>query len=193
MSLSPKQKKFCREYLVDHNGSQAAIRAGYSPKAAKEQASRLLTNANIKDFIAKLSKPMEMDLAVTAHKVLNQMARRAYVDPLSFFKEIEVNGVLRIVTKFPSELTEDQRMAVDDMKIGEDERPIYRLANKDVSLDKLGKHLKLFTDMDPLVQSFTVMGQVLVDGKPLVFNVGQPAPQFDIKNAPKPKDTPNGH
>ena len=79
-------------------------------------------------------------------------------------------------------------MAVDEMTIGKDERPIYRLANKDVSLDKLGKHLKLFTDMDPLVQSFTVMGQVLIDGKPLVFNVGQPAPQFDIKNAPKPKE-----
>lgn len=49
--MTAKQKRFCDEYLIDTNGAQAAIRAGYSPKAAKEQAARLLTNANIKSYI----------------------------------------------------------------------------------------------------------------------------------------------
>ena len=39
--LTPKQTLFVAEYLVDHNGKQAAIRAGYAPRSAEMQASRL--------------------------------------------------------------------------------------------------------------------------------------------------------
>lgn len=46
--LSPKRQRFVDEYVIDFNGTQAAIRAGYSPRTAKEQAARLLTNANVK-------------------------------------------------------------------------------------------------------------------------------------------------
>lgn len=50
--LTDKQKKFCDEYLVDLNGTQAAIRAGYSEKTAQEQSSRLLSNVIAKNYIA---------------------------------------------------------------------------------------------------------------------------------------------
>ncbi len=39
--MSPKQQAFVREYLVDHNGAAAAIRAGYSPKTSKQKAHQL--------------------------------------------------------------------------------------------------------------------------------------------------------
>ena len=42
MTLTAKQARFVEEYLVDLNGTQAAIRAGYSPKTAAATASRLL-------------------------------------------------------------------------------------------------------------------------------------------------------
>jgi phage terminase small subunit len=45
--LTEKQRQFVREFLVDLNATQAAIRCGYSPKAAKQQGSRLLTYANV--------------------------------------------------------------------------------------------------------------------------------------------------
>ena len=45
--MKAKQAQFVAEYLIDHNATQAAIRAGYSERSAKEQASRLLTNANV--------------------------------------------------------------------------------------------------------------------------------------------------
>ena len=51
MSLTPKQQAFVDEYLVDLNGAQAAIRAGYSEKAAKEIAAENLTKPNIKAAI----------------------------------------------------------------------------------------------------------------------------------------------
>ena len=56
MSLSPKQSRFIDEYLIDLNGAQAAIRAGYSPRCAKEQASRLLTYANVQAEIEEMNR-----------------------------------------------------------------------------------------------------------------------------------------
>jgi len=47
MKLTPKQKKFCQEYMIDSNGTQAAIRAGYSKKTAREQACRQLTKVHV--------------------------------------------------------------------------------------------------------------------------------------------------
>ena len=52
--LEEKQKMFCKEYLVDFNGTQAAIRARYSKKTANEQASRLLTKVNVQTYLKQL-------------------------------------------------------------------------------------------------------------------------------------------
>ena len=52
--LEEKQKMFCKEYLVDFNGTQAAIRAGYSKKTANEQASRLLAKVNVQTYLKQL-------------------------------------------------------------------------------------------------------------------------------------------
>lgn len=49
--MNAKQKRFCDEYLIDCNATQAAIRAGYSKKTAKVTGAKLLTNANLKNYI----------------------------------------------------------------------------------------------------------------------------------------------
>jgi len=54
--MTPKEIKFCQEYLVDLNGTQAAIRAGYSKRSAKEIASENLTKPNIKKWIEEQQK-----------------------------------------------------------------------------------------------------------------------------------------
>ena len=46
--LTPKQKAFIKEYLIDRNGKQAAIRVGYSPATAENQASRLLSKDKVR-------------------------------------------------------------------------------------------------------------------------------------------------
>lgn len=56
MALTDKQKRFCEEYLIDLNATQAAIRAGYSPKTAEQTASRLLRNVKVQEYIAKDKK-----------------------------------------------------------------------------------------------------------------------------------------
>jgi len=69
--LTPKQKMFCKEYLIDLNAAQAAIRAGYSKKTAKEQGHRLLTNVHIADYVQKNMNKRSEKTEITADYVLN--------------------------------------------------------------------------------------------------------------------------
>ena len=76
-SLNAKQEAFCREYIIDLNATQAAIRAGYSEKTAKSIGSRLLTNVDIQDFIAKLKIERSGRVQIDADWVL-MAAKRVY-------------------------------------------------------------------------------------------------------------------
>ena len=53
--MTDKQERFCEEYMIDLNATQAAIRAGYSPKTANEQGSQLLAKLSIQNRIAQSS------------------------------------------------------------------------------------------------------------------------------------------
>jgi phage terminase small subunit len=70
-TLNPKQERFGQEYLVDHNGKQAAIRVGYSEKTAEVQASRMLTYAKVKDRVAELELAAQKRTDVTVDFVIN--------------------------------------------------------------------------------------------------------------------------
>ena len=68
--LEEKQKMFCKEYLVDFNGTQADIRAGYSKKTANEQASRLLTKVNVQTYLKKLIEKRNERTKITQDEVI---------------------------------------------------------------------------------------------------------------------------
>ena len=71
--LSPKQERFAREYLVDLNATQAAIRAGYSPKTAYSMGQRLLKNVEVQAFIQSAKQERAEKLARSAQDVLNDI------------------------------------------------------------------------------------------------------------------------
>lgn len=73
--LTEKQKRFCHEYITDHNGAQAAIRAGYSAKAAKETGYENLTKPHIIEYIAELEQTVYEKLGITKERILQEQAR----------------------------------------------------------------------------------------------------------------------
>lgn len=73
MKLTAKQEMFCKEYLVDLNATQAAIRAGYSEDSAKEIGCENLTKPNIKEYIDKAMKERSQRVEITADYVLNNI------------------------------------------------------------------------------------------------------------------------
>ena len=68
--LNEREKIFCREYVKQGNGAQSAIKAGYSKKNARVQASQLLTRANIQKEIARLSEKREKSAIMSAQEVM---------------------------------------------------------------------------------------------------------------------------
>lgn len=73
MALTKKQENFCREYIIDCNATQAAIRAGYSAKTAKVIASENLTKPYINNRIAELMKEKEEAQIAKADEVLRYL------------------------------------------------------------------------------------------------------------------------
>ncbi|ANU13476.1 Phage terminase, small subunit [Planococcus halocryophilus Or1] len=73
VKFTEKQQRFIDEYLVDLNATQSAIRAGYSERTASAQASRLLTNVNIRARIEELKKTRADRLNLDAYWVLKRL------------------------------------------------------------------------------------------------------------------------
>lgn len=70
--LSDKQKAFIKEYPIDHNATQAAIRAGYSKNTAQRIGSENLSKPLIKEAIAKLQEQHAERCAVTIDSLTNE-------------------------------------------------------------------------------------------------------------------------
>lgn len=71
--LNPRQKKFCREYIISSNGTQSVLSAGYAKKGAGVQATRLLKNANIQKYIAKLLEKAAGEAGLKIKTVLDDL------------------------------------------------------------------------------------------------------------------------
>ena len=133
--LSPKQQRFVSEYLKDQNGTQAAIRAGYSPKTAQEQSSRLLSKDMISEKINDMLRKVEDKAIVDASYVLKGLKR-------VHERCLKPEPVM--------EFDRDSRDMIQ--KTDSSGNLVYEFdsAGANRSLELLGKHLKLFTDKTEL-------------------------------------------
>jgi membrane carboxypeptidase/penicillin-binding protein len=71
--LPIKRQAFCREYLVDRNATQAAVRAGYSVKTARQQAAQIMANEAVRVFLNNLMHLREQSLQESAEYVVNSL------------------------------------------------------------------------------------------------------------------------
>lgn len=165
MALTDKQKRFCEEYLIDLNATQAAIRAGYSPKTAEQTASRLLRNVKVQEYIAKRQKELSRSTEITQERVIKELALIAFSNNADYAHvvekkmQVEAGGALvdvldkdgnpvmyRTVEPVPTEeLTEEQKRALAVIKKGRDGLEV-KSCDKVKALELLGKHLGIFTD-----------------------------------------------
>lgn len=147
--LTPQQKQFAQEYLVDLNATQAAIRAGYSPKTARTQASQLLAKRNIQDLVYKYNQERLERTKIDADFVLKEHYKLATSDVAECFND---DGTMKDITAMPKNI----RLAIASFKVQENldketgELTGYtkevKLWSKDKNLENLGRHLKLYTD-----------------------------------------------
>ncbi len=96
--MTPKQKKFCLEYLKDLNATQAAIRAGYSPDTADIIGFENLRKPNIKEYIDKFLDEYLSRSKVSIAKVLSRLDEIIESDIGDF---VEIKDITTVVDNIP--------------------------------------------------------------------------------------------
>lgn len=138
--LTEKQKRFVAEYLVDLNATQAAIRAGYSPKTANRIGSQNLSKVDVQAEIEKRRATLRNKLEITQEKVLEELAAIAFANGADF-ATVNQNGIVRITPT--SELPDEKRKAVASIKEGQWGTEV-KVHDKVKALELLAKHLGMF-------------------------------------------------
>ncbi|RAK21128.1 phage terminase small subunit [Anoxybacillus vitaminiphilus] len=153
--LTEKQKRFVEEYLIDLNGTQAAIRAGYSPKTAAEQASRLLKNVKVRAYIDERMAELSKRTGVNQERVLRELARIAFVNAPDLIDM--TNATIR------EDATIDDTATIASVKVkiiptenGQGVEREIRLADKIRALDLLGKRFAMWTERQQIDANFGI-------------------------------------
>ena len=163
--MTPKRESFVLEYLVDLNGTQAAIRAGYSKHTAGQIADELLKKPEIKAAIKQEMDKRAARTEITADRVIRELAAIGFADTT---RAIYVKrGKVQVVDT--EKLPEEVRRAISEIK--QTVTPAggslsIKFHDKKGALQLLGQHLGIFEDEDqPDTPAPTVVNVKIVDGR----------------------------
>ena len=160
--LTPKQKAFVQEYLVDLNATQAAIRAGYSTKTAYSIGQENLNKLEIQAAIQKAQQERIKRTQITQDMVVRELAKLGFSN-IGKYAKWEGDKVTLINSE---ELSEDDLACVSEIsqnatQNGNSVR--FKLHDKRAALELLGRHLGMFRD------NVNHTGEVQV-----IFNIPRP-------------------
>lgn len=145
-NLTPKQKLFVEEYLIDLNGTRAAIQAGYSKKTAKSIANENLTKPDIQEAIQKAKNERSGRTQITIDMVLKELATFGFANIQDYVKHSQ-DGL--IIFKSIDDIPEDAARAIEAIKVVSDGKKNYvefKLHSKSRGLELIGKHLGMYID-----------------------------------------------
>lgn len=154
--LNDKQRRFCEEYLVDLNATQAAIRAGYSEKTAGSIGFTLLKKAEIGEVVQSLQAKRSKRTDITADKVLQELAKIGFSDIREAMRWTKDKAEL-----IPSaDISDEAAGAIaevmydvtdrydDNGNLSRNVRTKVRLYDKRMALVDIGRHLGMFDRKD---------------------------------------------
>lgn len=165
--LTAKQAAFVREYLIDLNATQAAIRAGYSPKTARSIGNQLLTKLDIQEAIQAAMKERAKRTEITQDRVLLELSRIAFSDPRALFN---CDGTLKPIHKLDDEAAA-ALAGLEVLEAPEGAASLKKIKRWDKlkALDLLCEHLGIkkgllnTRDRDPIDDIFNALDDVEAD------------------------------
>ncbi|MGO9770926.1 MAG: terminase small subunit [Roseiarcus sp.] len=146
--LTPKQKRFIEEFLLDLNGTAAYKRAGYNAKGhgAEVNAAKLLSNTEVASAISAAQAKRSRRTEVTADRVIQELAAIAFADPRKLFNaDGSMNALHEVDDNTRGALVVEVNQGMDS-----EGNPTFtrktKFACKLVALDRLARHLGLLND-----------------------------------------------
>jgi phage terminase small subunit len=164
--MNAKQQRFCSEYLLDLNATQAAIRAGYSKRSASSIGQEILSKPEILEKISELKAELTEGLAIDAGEILAKLAA------IMRFTIKDVGDYDGKIFKFKpmEEWPEGVENAIASVKVttngtGKNTTTVLdiKFESKLAAARILGDYLGMFTGYDQLVKTAEVYGKKLVD------------------------------
>jgi phage terminase small subunit len=171
--LTDQKKVFCEEYLLHLNGTKATEAAGYSKKAAKQQAYKLLGEEAVQEYIQQLMAERSERTQAESDEVINELSAVAFT---SLPDIVDFDGQ-KVTCKSFEELTPTQRKALKKIKIKKRKIPgttkgeiieefEIELLDKLKSLELLGRHLAMFTDRTEHIADINIRSVNYGTGRP---------------------------
>lgn len=144
LKLTPKQKLFCKYYLISLNATDAAIKAGYSKKTAKEIGAENLTKPHIQEYLESRMNKRAEKLEITADKVISEIAKLAFANTTDILEITDSGVVIKDLSKLDTTCIASAEEVFDKegIKLGVK----LKLHDKTKNLELLGRHLGLFKD-----------------------------------------------
>ena len=144
----PRRELFCREYVIDFNAHQAAIRSGYSAKTAYSYASQLMKRMDVQIRIEELKAQVMEKVDLRREDVINEMRRIAFADTRKLF----IPGGRNLVDIH--DLDDDTAAAVESIEVVAntqqgavvDYTHKIKMSSKLGALKELGKHFNIYED-----------------------------------------------
>lgn len=143
--LTEKQRRFVAEYLIDLNATQAAIRAGYSVKTAKDIGSQNLAKLNISQAIAERMAERSKRTGVNQDRVVLELAKIAFINAADVIDSDDAT-IKAGATADDTAAIQSVKVKVIPTKEGEGVEREIRLNDKLKALELLGKHLGMWND-----------------------------------------------
>lgn len=141
--MTEKQKRFCDEYLIDLNATQAAIRAGYSKKTAGVIANENLNKPYIKEYIEKRMAEKEAELIADQNEVMKYLTS-------VMRREHKESVVVTLQNKTEKWVTDEATGKLKKQTITEESPAVVdipaRLSDANKAAELLGKAYGLYTD-----------------------------------------------
>lgn len=139
-----KHLRFCEEYVVDLNATQAYIRAGYAKKAAGICAAQLLKKPIIQSKIAELQESLRQKTGVTAEMVVAELAKIGFSNFRDFVNRSNKPRMVHDLTEEQSAVIEGITITEIQNDYGTKTQTKLKLSSKVEALEKLGRHLGIF-------------------------------------------------
>lgn len=150
---NPKRERFCQEYIIDLNGYKAALRAEYSKKTARVQASQLLAILNVQERIAELKEERAKETKTTQQEVIEELKILAHSDFRDFGTVINELGVDRLKLKTFDKIEGNATRAIKSIseKITKTGVQLnFKLHGKTPALELLARHLGMLIERHEL-------------------------------------------
>jgi phage terminase small subunit len=142
--MTPRQEAFAAEYVIDRNGTQAAIRAGYSPRTANEQAVRLLANVSVRLRVDELLARASEKAGLSAELVMESLVRELKFDPADLYDEW---GNFKPIHEMPPDARKCL-VSMETAQVGSPDAPVMiqkvKWVNPTQAREQAMKHLGLF-------------------------------------------------